>query len=88
MNFLLILRRVVGRLLDVRVLRVEAGGMSDHLLVEGRMRVEQRCKGNKRLGGGRDVAKVSELNVASREEEFRQAVNEEFECARARFGRC
>ena len=40
-DFVLISRRVVGRLLDVRVLRREVGGMSDHLLVEGRMRVEQ-----------------------------------------------
>ena len=37
MDFVLISRRVVGRLLYVRVLRGEAGGMSDHLLVEGRM---------------------------------------------------
>ena len=42
MDFVQISRRVVGRLLDVRVLREKGGGMSDYLLVEGRLRVEQR----------------------------------------------
>ena len=42
MDFVLISRRVVGRLLDVPVLRGEGGGMSDILLVEGRLRVEQK----------------------------------------------
>jgi hypothetical protein len=37
----------MGRLLDVGVLREERRGMSDHLLVEGRLRLEQRCMGNK-----------------------------------------
>ena len=59
MDVVLILRRVVGRLLDVRVLRGEGGGMSDHLLVEGKLRVEPRWKGNKRVGAGRGVLKVS-----------------------------
>ena len=45
MDFVLISRRVVKRLLDVRVLRGEGGGVSDHLLVEGRLRVEQEWKG-------------------------------------------
>ena len=35
MDFVLISGRVVGKLLDVRVLRGEAGGMPDHLLVGG-----------------------------------------------------
>ena len=39
-DFLLISRRVVGKLLDVRVLREEGGGMSSHLLVEGKSRVD------------------------------------------------
>ena len=82
MDLVLISRRVVGKLLDVRVLRREAGGMSDPLLVGGRMRVEQRWKGNKRVGGGREVVKVSELNVASIAEEFWQAMNEEFDSVR------
>ena len=82
MDYVLISWRVVGRLLDARVLRGEAGRMSYHLLVKGRLRVEQRWKGNKRVGRGREVVKVSELNVASRGKEFRQAVNEEFDCVR------
>ena len=82
MDFVLISRRVVGRLLDVRVLRGEGGGMSDHLLVEGRLRVEQRWKGNKRVGAGREVVKVSELNVESKAEEFQHALREEYDSVR------
>ena len=62
-DFVLISRRVVKRLLDVRVLRGKAEGMSDHILLEGRMRVKQRWKGNRRARGGREVVEVSELNV-------------------------
>lgn len=38
-----------GRLMDVRVLRGMVGGMFDHLLIEGRLAVEQELKGNQRV---------------------------------------
>ena len=56
--------------------------ISRRVVAEGRMRVELRWKQNKRVGGGREVVKVTELNVTSRAEEFRQAVNEEFDSVR------
>ena len=58
--------------------------MSDHLLVEGRLRVEQRWKGIKRVGVGREVVKVSELNVESKAEEFQQALSEEYDSVRGK----
>ena len=64
------------------VLRRKVGGMSDHLLVEGGIRVEQRWKGNQGVGGGREVVKVNKLNVAGRAEKFQQAANEEFDSVR------
>lgn len=51
------------------VLRGKGGKMSDHPLVEGRVRVELGCKGNRRVEGGRQIMKFSKLNVASRSEE-------------------
>lgn len=42
----------MGWLLDVRPLRGEGGGKSDHLLVEERVSVEQRWKDNTRVGEG------------------------------------
>ena len=64
-GFVLIFRRLVGRLSDVRVLRGEGVGIPNLLLVEGRLTAAQRWKGSKRLEGGREVVKVSELKVES-----------------------
>ena len=43
MDFMIVSRRLRGRLLNVNVMRGAAGGMSDHYLVEGKMRVNG-CK--------------------------------------------
>ena len=82
MDFVLISRIVVERLLDVRVFIGEGEGMSDHLLMEGRLRVEARWKGNKRVGAGREVLKASELNVESKAEEFHHALREKYDSVR------
>ena len=42
MDYVVVLRKVIGRLLNVRALRGEEGGMSDHFLVEGKLRVSMR----------------------------------------------
>ena len=39
MDYVVVSKNVIGTLLDVRVLRGEGGGLSDHHLVEGRLRV-------------------------------------------------
>ena len=38
MDYVLLPRRMLGRLLDVKVWRREGGGMSDHFLVEARLK--------------------------------------------------
>ena len=42
MYYVVVSRYIIGRLLDVRVLRGEEGGMSDHFFVEGKLRVGMR----------------------------------------------
>ena len=37
-DYVLLPKRMLGRLLDVNVWRGEGGGMSDHFLVEGRLK--------------------------------------------------
>lgn len=39
MNYTLIDKRLVGRLPDVYVMRGESGGVSDHFLVQGKLKV-------------------------------------------------
>ena len=39
MDYVLLPKRMLGRLLDVKVWRGEGGGMSDHFLVEARLRL-------------------------------------------------
>lgn len=48
-----------GILVDVRVSRREGGEIADHLVVKERLRVEQKWKWNRRVGGGSAVLKVS-----------------------------
>ena len=49
MDCVVVLRNVIGRLLDVRVLKGE-GGMSDHFLVEGKLKVGMRWMKTRRVG--------------------------------------
>ena len=39
MDYIIVPRNIKEQLLDVRVLRGEVGGMSDHFLVKGKLRV-------------------------------------------------
>ena len=60
-DYVLLPRRMLGRLLDVKVRRGEGGGVSDHFLVEALLKlVSRRSVG--RMKGVRNVLKVSELN--------------------------
>ena len=59
MDYVLI-KRMVGRLKDVHVLRGVAAGMSDHFLVEAKVVVAKKW-GNRVVGCRREVVKVEEL---------------------------
>ena len=39
MDYVLLTKRMLGRLLDVKVWKREGGGMSDHFLVEARLKL-------------------------------------------------
>lgn len=60
--------------------------MSDQLLVEGRLCVDQGWKLNRRMEEGRDVGKLSEFNVTTIAAEFQQILMEKYdnECERAK----
>ena len=60
MDYVLITKRMVGRLKDVHVLRGVAAGMSDHFLVEVKVVVVKEWE-NKVVGCRREVVKVEEL---------------------------
>ena len=62
MDYMLLPRRMLGRLLDVKVWRGEGGGMSDHFLLEARLKLVGGWRNAGRMEGVRNVLKVSELN--------------------------
>ena len=59
MDYVLITKRMVGRLKDVHVFRGVAAGMSDHFLVEAEVVVAKE-RGNTVVGCRREVVKVKE----------------------------
>ena len=66
MDYVLITKRMVGRLKDLHVFRGVAAGMSDRFLVEAK--VEAKEWGNRLVGCRREVLKVEELEVVKVEE--------------------
>ena len=67
MDYVLLPTRMIGRLLDVTVWRGEGGGMSDHFLVEARLKLVGGWKSAGRMEGMRNVLNVSELNNSLKE---------------------
>ena len=61
-DYVLLPRRMLGRLLDVKVWRGEMGGLSDQILVEAWLKLVGGWKSAGRMEGVRNVLKVSELN--------------------------
>ena len=73
MDYVLIERRMVGRLKDVHVYRGEAAGMSDHYLVEARVLVAKEwCSREKR--SRREVVKIEELRKTEKMREYQEKV--------------
>ena len=67
MDYVLLPRRMLGRLLDVKVWRGETGGLSDHFLVEARLKLLCGWRSAGRMEGVGKVLKVSELNHSAKE---------------------
>ena len=70
MDYVLLPRRMLGRLLDVKVWRGEGGGMSDHFLVEALLKFVGGWRSAGRMKGVRNVLKVSELNNRVKERAY------------------
>ena len=71
MDYMLITKRMIGRVLDVHVYRGMAAGMSDHFLVEAKVVVAKEW--GRRMGGcRREVVKVEELNKPEKCQEYQE----------------
>ena len=79
MHYVLLPRRRLGRLLDMKVWRGEGGGMSDHFLVEARLKLLGGWRSAGRMEGVRNVLKVSELNNSVKERAYQESMRGNYE---------
>ena len=84
MDYVVVSRNVIGRLLDVRVLRGESGGMSDHYLVEGKLKVGMRWRRARQTGCVREVLKVSEWDKSEKVREYQEKLEGEWNAVKER----
>ena len=84
MDYVIVRKRSLGRLQDVHVYRGEAGGISDHFLVEARLRVGGGEGRGRTRGTVREVVRVSELEKSEKAEEFREKIKVEWEGVKVR----
>ena len=84
MDYVLIQNKSRSRLLDVNVLRGVTGGMSDHYLVEGRMKVVFEWRKRKRVESGRERIKLDEFAKEEKVREYQERVKEEWNRVRER----
>ena len=84
MNYVLLPKRMPGRMLDVNVWRGEGVGMSDHCLVEARLKLVGGWISAGRMEGVRNVLKVSELNNSVKERAFQESLRGKYEVWRVR----
>ena len=79
MDYVLLPRRMLGTLLDVKVWRGEGGGMSDHFLVEAQLKLLGGWRSARRMEGVRNVLKVSELNNSVKERACQERLHVKYE---------
>ena len=82
MDYVLITKRMVGRLKDVHVFRGVAAGMSDHFLVEAEVVVAKEW-GNRVVGCRRKVVKVEELKK-NKKQEYQDKLKEVYDRVKER----
>ena len=73
MDYMLITRRMIGRLKDVHVYRGMTAGMSDHFLVEGKM-VVTKGWGTRLERKRKEVVRVEELSKREKELEYQERI--------------
>ena len=81
MDYVLITKRMVGRLKDVHVFRGVAAGMSDHFLVEIKVVVAKEW-GNRMVGCRREVVMVEELKKTEKKQEHQDKLKETYDGVR------
>ena len=59
MDYMVVLRNVIGRLMYVRVFIGKGGAMSDHSFVEGKLRAGMRWLKIRQVGKAKIILKVS-----------------------------
>ena len=75
-------KRMLGRLLDVKVWRGKRGEMSDHSLVEARLKLVHGWRSAERTEGVRNVLKVRELNNSVKERAYQESLSGKHEGSR------
>ena len=76
MDYVVVQKKIRHRLIDVNVLRGAAGGMSDHYLVEGKVKVVPAWTRKKDEGGGREILKLDEFEKEEKVREYQERVKE------------
>ena len=76
---IIIPKRMLGRLLEVKVWRGEGGGMSDHFLVESRRKLVGGWRSAGKMEGVRNVMKVSETNNSVKEMKYQESLHGKYE---------
>ena len=79
MDYLLLPKRMLRRLLDVKVWRGEGEGIPDHFWVEARRKLVGGWRSSGRLEGVRNVLKVSELNHSVKERAYQESLRGKYE---------
>ena len=83
MDYVLITRRMIGRLKDVHVYRGVAAGMSDHFLVESKVVVAKEW-GTKMGGSRKEVVRVEELCKREKELEYQERMKVLYDAVKER----
>ena len=83
MDYVLITKRMVGRLKDVHVFRGVAAGMSDHCLVEAKVVVAKEW-GNRVVRCRREIVKVEELKKTDKKHEYQDRLKETYDRVKER----
>ena len=78
MDYVVVSRRALKHVLDVKVMRGVASGMSDHFFVEGKIRVGMSRVKNRNDGAVRKALKVSELKKREKAEEYQERLLREW----------
>ena len=79
MDYVLVSKSVRNRLSDVHVYRGAANGVSDHYLVEGRVRIVGRWRQARGMVEGRKAVKVNELRKKEKELVYREIIGNRWE---------